>query len=77
MGHYDSCRDAEGEVVLERKGKQFRELIANRSDKELGKLFESYEGIADLAEHMNGTAGQHRSLQSYKGRVTEFYKRRT
>lgn len=81
MGHYDDAREAHEEreetVALERKAKQFRDLIVNRSDRELGQLLAQYECIADLAGRMNGTADQHRSLQSYRGRVTEFYRRRT
>jgi hypothetical protein len=75
MGHYDSCRDAEEEYALERRGLQFRDLLDKRSHKEIGQLLEQYERLLDLAKDMNGTAGQHRTLQSINGKIADFYKR--
>lgn len=80
MGHYDDCRDAHEAVELremrERRAKNFRELIQNRTDEELGTLLVAHDDLRQIARVMSGTRDQHRTVIALETAHDAFYKRR-
>ena len=77
MGHYDSCREADEAVRHEEKGRKFRDIVQNRSDKELEDFLDNLSVLREMSKTALATAGQHEVTASARKSMDEFFKRRT
>lgn len=75
MGHCDNGQEAYEEIQKGRRGKQLRDVIANRSDLEVCLLFDSYEAIMRISCEMSGTASQHEACAANARVVSQFFRR--
>lgn len=80
MGHYDDAREAHEERLEQeaavRKGRQFLEVVANRSEEELGRLLWAYDKILETASYMAATRSQHNEMEQCRGVISKFHERR-
>lgn len=69
MGHYDSCREAHETFELEEKGQRFKKIINAMDDEQAGAFYRGLGELFALTAKMQGTADQHRSLESWRLQV--------
>lgn len=74
MSHYDSCREAEERIYDENRGIRFKASLQKMTDEQAGQLRGAVDEVFALVRKMNGTADQHRSIESYRKQIEAMLK---